>query len=1094
MATITVTNVNDLAPVFDQDMYYGSVDENEPIGTSVGIVISAVDPDVPSNLISYSISNHGDQLFTINSTTGEITTAQILDADTLPVHVILAVIAEDTDGNTVTSSSAVVNITVNDMNDNSPVFEQDMYHIESLLENVSVNTSVLNISATDIDRSNLYITYSIVDDSNSVFGLLPNTGSGIIDNFPFAIDPISGTISVSKPLDYETVRYYNFTVRATDSGYPPRATNVPVTISISDVNDNAPYFINTPYSIAVSEVTAIGQHVLTVQAVDNDSGINSAITYTIYNTTLFTVHPTTGIVTVLEQLDYETTPNVIFTIQATDGGSVRLSSTAAINISITNENDNPPMFTESQYTFEVNENTQFDITPTAVDPDNDLLNYVIITSCKVGVFIIDPLTGRVSTIQTLDHETTPTCTLTLGVSDGTFNDTADVIITVMDLNDNPPIFSSPVYSVSISEVAPINSTVISLTATDNDSGTNSYIAYSIVTGNINNTFFMSTDGVLKVNRPLDFEHISMYNLTVIASDGGSPSLTGTTTVFVNITDHNDVSPVILLANNQISYQEQSGVIDLAGDINVIDPDTNLLQEATVVFSTVSDCPLVEHNSICPNDLVCFYQCNEALMLSKNELGSLNVTQTNINNHLFINISGESTANDYQNVLSSLQYINYADEPYIGIRIVEISVFDGEHFSNVLPINITIDYINDHCPIVYSNGTNVTYTEDMIDTLHIGQLLQLTISDKDILPLHQSISHLTVSIVGIKDGLHEDFSVNTSNSPPALVVSKMTTPTSQLISIYGDASVKTYASLLQTLQYSNLLTEPTPGVRYITITPSQSGINNCTNYTISLSVIPINDHPPLITLNNTSLIVYQEESGLLPFAEIAGLVISDSDLHLPLVSAKISLYGVQDGVHESLVFSNTLLDTGISVNHTDSTDIVLTGSNTAEVYQYIIYSVYYINTALEPSPGIRNISITLSDGAHETVNVISILVAVRNDNPLQLTANILNYVFYEGNTSIPIAGLVLSDVDDISLIYSLNISLVGADVNESMEYLSVEAFGNTTISPIVLNSVSTLAEYQVRERDRKRERERKRGREREREQYTIHYYILFYFCR
>lgn len=1062
MATIVVVTINDRSPVFGQDVYYGSVHENRPAGTTTGVIVSATDPDVPSNLITYSISGHSNE-FTINTTSGEITILHSLDAELLPSYVILTIVAEDSDGLTVTSSSVTANISVVDLNDNSPVFNQTHY-VAKTPENTTVNSDLLQVLAVDEDRSGFVVTYSITDQLGFSSGqsLLPNVvGSGLGD-LPFAINSQSGIITLSQSVDHEFIRQYNFTVIATDSGAPPTSTSVPVTIDVTDINDNKPMFIGTPYTTTISELSTIGQSVLTAVAVDRDSGSNADITYGILDTTLFAINVSTGVITVAGELDYEAFHNVTFTVQATDNGPMKLLSTAAVTIFLFNENDNSPYFLENLYTFNVTENTQFDFTITAVDPDSDPIIYSIASYCVSNALEIDIFTGQVSSIKTLDRETTPTCTLVLTASDSTHSANTSVLINVEDLNDNPPAFISPSYNITISEIYPVNATVLTVEATDVDIGTNGVITYRITGGNVNNSFAISSQGgAITVAAPLDFETLFWYNLTVIATDGGDPRQTGTALVYVTLTDHNDVSPLLVIQNNEVTYTEQSGIVHVAGDIRVIDPDTNLLQEATVVLTLQSCQPQQVSNVMCSVDLKCFELCgSEGLVMDKALLEVFNVSYSIDDDglQLFINITGQATAGYYQSLLSTVGYVNHVDEPSKGFRVIEISVNDGEHYSNSIAINVTMSHVDDHCPTIYGN-TSITFTEDMSE-INIGKDLLLTVSDADS-PPHQILSQLTITLTGIRDGMYDNLTVNPDATP--LSVSHSTTPTSHVIAINGEAPIETYTDLLRTLSYVNELQEPTQGVRMITILPAQNQLS-CTPLVIQLTVTSINDNRPIITLANTSTIHYEEESGLLPFAARAGLIITDLDQFFPLHLASITLKGIQDGSHESLVF-NSSLPAGVSVI-ANSTSVTIIGMSSISNYQSLIRSIYYRNTATEPTAGTRNITVSISDGIHNDVEIIIVIVILNNDNALQLTASIVRFSFYEGNTTLPITGIVLSDTDVDSIVYSVNVTLVGSAVDSKREFISVQAFGSTSTSQsIVLTTPAAPSEYQVRERKR-----------------------------
>ena len=1060
MATITIVTINDQPPIFSQNIYYGSVEENLPAGSPVGVTVTATDPDIPSNAnITYAISGESEE-FKVHPTTGVVITSKSLDAETLPSYLTFSVVAEDSDGVTVLTSTSLVNISINDLNDNMPVFSQGSY-TRNLSENATVNSVVLQVSATDNDRSsvNSVITYSI----NSQTNLLTPDGSGHTGSgyqeLPFVIGSKTGVIKLSQILDYEDTKQYIFNVLATDSGSPPEQSSVLVTINIQDINDNVPVFVNTPYTAAVSETAAVGTSVLTVQAVDADHGSNSEITYSLVGTDLFSINATSGQIQVLGVLDHEATRYDVFTVIAHDGGHISLSSEATVNISIVNKNDNPPVFTHSIYSFSFPENTQFEFPVSASDPDNDMLSYSIIRACSDNTFTIDTLNGRIFTTKELDRETTPICNLTVEVTDGQFSDVAIVSIAVKDENDNIPTFTQDLYEAAISEISPPGTFVHQVTANDLDAGANGTVTYEIVGGNIGGAFAISpSQGVVNVTLSLDYDTVNKFNLTIVAKDGGQPSLSSSTHLVITLTDHNDESPALFLAQDQILYTEQSGIISIASNIQVIDPDTSPLQQATIIFS-VNNCQgnFDDIPKTCPDDLICYCLCGEALIFNQTSLGSVQASHYIGEHEIHINLTGEASTTKYQSILSSLAYINIADEPSTDFRVVEIAVNDGVHYSNVLVINITIAFIDDHCPIITAFYTNnLNYTEEMI-TLNLGQDMGLVLSDPDH-PPHQTLSGMTITINELRDGEFENFTIDATGLP--LSVSTLSHMDSITITILGDAPIQTYTTLLQTLSYSNSLSEPTQGVRTITIIPIK-GTLVCTVLTATINVKLINDNPPIINLVNASIISYEEESGLLAFAEIAGLQITDEDQDFPLQSATIMLKGVQDSNHEALIFNSFSLLNGLSINNSTSTNITFTGSGSIATYQSIVRSVYYINTAAEPTPGNREISVIIYDGEHDAVEVIIVIVVLTNDNPLQLIPSIVRFTYYEGNTSIPIGGLTLYDLDQDAFVSNLTISLSSLETNT--ETISITAFGNiiSDTSSIIISQSAPVSTYQVR---------------------------------
>ncbi|XP_072037581.1 protocadherin beta-6-like [Amphiura filiformis] len=255
--------VENLSPQFTNDIYNGEVDESAPVSTSVATV-GAVDKDGDSTYIVYRLTtanDNGMDIFSIDEITGEISvkTAGLLDAELISKYT-LYVEADDTKLDVIRSASASVVVSVRDINDNSPVCDDDTVDI---FEDAPIGRPVLAVQASDLDQNDV-LSYSLTN--------LPTD---------FEIDSNTGLITVSGQLDREPPGpdFYSLQVLVSDG------TNTGVCrvdITILDVNDNAPVFTLDDYDLSVNEDQ--NNAAITVSASDIDSGNNAAITYTLLPT------------------------------------------------------------------------------------------------------------------------------------------------------------------------------------------------------------------------------------------------------------------------------------------------------------------------------------------------------------------------------------------------------------------------------------------------------------------------------------------------------------------------------------------------------------------------------------------------------------------------------------------------------------------------------------------------------------------------------------------------------------------------------------------------------------------------------------------
>ncbi|KAF3823800.1 hypothetical protein GH733_007268 [Mirounga leonina] len=283
------------------------------------------------------MADSADGFFSIDSSSGIISLEQPLDREQRPSYNI-SVQATDQSPGQALSSLATVTITVLDINDNPPVFERRDYLV-TVPEDTSPGTQVLTVFATSKDiGTNAEITYLI------------RSGN---EQGRFRINPKTGGISVSEVLDYELCKKFFLVVEAKDGGTPTLSAVTTVSINLTDVNDNPPRFSQDVYSAVISEDALVGDSVILLVAEDADSQPNGQIHFSIVNgdrDNEFAVEPVLGLVKVKKKLDRERVSGYSLLVQAVDSGIPAMSSTATVNIDISDVNDNSPVFTPANYT------------------------------------------------------------------------------------------------------------------------------------------------------------------------------------------------------------------------------------------------------------------------------------------------------------------------------------------------------------------------------------------------------------------------------------------------------------------------------------------------------------------------------------------------------------------------------------------------------------------------------------------------------------------------------------------------------------------------------------------------------------------------
>ncbi|XP_053285130.1 protocadherin alpha-13 isoform X3 [Pleuronectes platessa] len=441
-------------------------------------------------------------------------------------------------------------VKVLDVNDNTPVFSQDVYSV-ILHENVPVDTIVIQVNATDVDEGpNGDVVYSF---SKSVSHRLLKL---------FDINPSTGEITVKGLINFEEKDKYEIEIQASDKGLAPLSTQKSVIIKIVDVNDNAPEIEVTSFSSSIPEDSRPGTTVALISVNDLDSGLNGKVICSIVENVPFTISPSLqdkmySLVT-KSPLDREKQSHYELTITAKDAGQPPLSSEKTISVVVSDVNDNSPQFSLSPYTFYVTESNNpgtsvFSVKAFDADEnENAHISYHILRDRsednKLTSFLnINSENGDITALKRFDFETVKTFQFHVVASDSgtpSLSSNVTVHVFILDQNDNAPVILYPVSSNGSAEGVeeiPRNVNaghlVTKVRAYDADIGYNGWLLFSLQEVTDHSLFGLDRyTGQIRTLRSFTETDEAEHKLLILVKDNGNVSLSATATVIVKVVE------------------------------------------------------------------------------------------------------------------------------------------------------------------------------------------------------------------------------------------------------------------------------------------------------------------------------------------------------------------------------------------------------------------------------------------------------------------------------------------------------------------------------------------------------------------------------
>ncbi|XP_010132124.1 PREDICTED: protocadherin Fat 4-like [Buceros rhinoceros silvestris] len=561
LVTVRVNDINDNPPVFSAVIQTQlSAPENEA-SLSLG-VFAATDLDIGVNaLISYSLQDDFAGTFHINSSTGELTTKKPLDRESMDSYE-LKIIAADS-GKPPQSASLVLSVTVEDVNDNPPVFPQEPYSV-TVKENEPPHV-ILSAVATDEDIGyNAVIHYTILGETAS-----------------FYVGELSGNLTTLQPLDYESRAQYTFVLKAFNPAEPYLQDTTNVTVTVEDVNEEGPLFDQPSYYRILPDNSTAGTLVVDINASDESKGYDEGIFYNISGGNpdgLFSLSSATGVLTLTRDLSKQTSPLYYsLMVTATDSGLPPLSTSVKVSVVIAPISFSLPVFSEAAYQpAPLSEKALPDTFVVQVSASYEVpVLYSVVPANGTEYFIIDPSTGVVRTKKNLKLEDFPVV-FTVRATDpsnaGIFNE-ASVKVEVIDENDFPPVFPSSLLEERLEENLPPTQ-IVQLKAQDNDTGRNGLLTYGILSGDELKFRIDNATGILYSTASFDYEEEpTEYQVVIYAEDDGIPEKKrGYCTVVVKIVDVNDWPPVFDPVT-VLSVNENAPVGFVVGKVTATDRDT-----------------------------------------------------------------------------------------------------------------------------------------------------------------------------------------------------------------------------------------------------------------------------------------------------------------------------------------------------------------------------------------------------------------------------------------------------------------------------------------------------------------------------------------
>ncbi|XP_053334251.1 protocadherin alpha-3-like isoform X7 [Clarias gariepinus] len=549
---VNIVDINDNTPTFPMSKTALNISESAFPGERF-LLPNAFDADVGSHAVksyklnqnehfSLDVQSNGEQ-----SVSAELVLQKALDREKQSVIQLLLTALDG--GKPPRSGTLQIVISVEDVNDNVPVFSKALYKAR-VMENSPRGTSVIAVHATDIDEGkNGEVVYSFANQNSA-------------QHFAaFSIDPENGLITVQGVVDFETQNAVEIRVQAKDKGQKPRAALCKVLVEVVDINDNVPEISVNSLVNVIKEDAPAGTMVGLITVKDSDAGKNGASNIKIQNSVPFKIQHTYKnkySIVVDGPLDRESESRYNIILTATDEGTPPLSSTTVISVQISDINDNAPLFQDITINAYLRENSpagSLIYTVSAFDldvGDNARISYSLIENTKKNhalsmIVNINSDNGDIYSLQSFNYEELKIFQFKVQATDygvPPLSSNVTVSVFILDENDNSPGILAPysehgsIHTENIPYSAEAGYVVAKIRAVDSDSGYNALLSYHISEPKGNNLFRIGTSsGEIRTKRRMSDNDLKTHPLVILVSDNGEPSLSSTVSIDVVVVEN-----------------------------------------------------------------------------------------------------------------------------------------------------------------------------------------------------------------------------------------------------------------------------------------------------------------------------------------------------------------------------------------------------------------------------------------------------------------------------------------------------------------------------------------------------------------------------